>query len=229
MKWKEFLAFAVGIKKGVPPKKKRNRSEIKWNTHSKNQDDNGKSTRLKMYFLLSTRIFQCHVGFRGGPQWSRMTGGMKFWLISKNVWTTIDCEEDMTHKTCHFLKTHSRFTSWNLASRKSAGFLLKISRDFERIYFGSLILRHPFACCLSRLPFKDRFHAKHHCNPWGQHLNRRFHPRPRLGSDGLGCKRRQNHKCPSLSPPRVDDASRFRSSTNEEFLRRSDVFTEQMI
>ena len=90
----------------------------------------------------------------------------------------------MAHKTCRFLKTHSRFTSWNSASRKSAGFLLKISHDFERIYFGSLILKHPFACCLCRLPFKDRFHAKHHCNPWGQHLNRRFHPRPRLGSDG---------------------------------------------
>ena len=49
----------------------------------KHQNDNGKSTRLKMYFLLNNGILQCHVGF---PRWTTMKQndwGMKFWLISK--------------------------------------------------------------------------------------------------------------------------------------------------
>ena len=80
--------FCSWHKEGGASKKetKPQRNQMKY--PPKNQDDNGKSTRLKMYFLLNTGIFQCHVGF---PRWTTMKQndwGYEILVDQQNVWTT---------------------------------------------------------------------------------------------------------------------------------------------
>ena len=88
MKWKEFLAQSSWHKERGPPKKKRNRSEIKWNTHPKTKMtmENPPGWRCTLYWTPGSSNVM--LVFRGGPQWSRMTGGFEILVDQQNVWTT---------------------------------------------------------------------------------------------------------------------------------------------
>ena len=75
--------FCSWHKEGGASKKetKPKRNQMKYPPKTKMTMENPPGWRCVLYWTPGSSNVM--LVFRGGPQWSRMTGGMKFWLISK--------------------------------------------------------------------------------------------------------------------------------------------------